>query len=79
MWTAFLGSNKFLFWSISNIDTTIPHNWSFLASLAISVKYYLSQLKPLFNTIPIMFFIDFLILSHPIEPHATTSIEYAKP
>ena len=44
-----------------------------------SVKFYPSQLKTLINTIPILFFLGFLILSHPIQPHATTSIEYTRP
>ena len=49
------------------------------SSLTIFVKFYPSQLRPLFNTIPIMFFIDFPILSYPIQPHATTSIGYTRP
>ena len=44
-----------------------------------SVKFYPSQLKPLFNTILIMLLIDFPILSYPISLRATTRIEYIKP
>ena len=36
------------------------------------------KLKPLFNAIPIMFSIGYLIFSYTIRPHATI-IEYAKP
>ena len=41
-----------------------------LPPLTISVKFYPSQLEPLFNTILIMVFIGFSILSYPIQPHA---------
>ena len=44
-----------------------------------SVKFYPSQLKPLFNTILIMFFIGFSILPYPIRPRANISIGYIKP
>ena len=60
------------------IDTTIPHTWSFTACLSIYVKFYPSQLKPLFNTILIMFFIGFPIFSYLNRPDATTSTGYTK-
>ena len=41
-----------------------------LPPLTISVKFYPSQLEPLFNTILIMVFIGFSILSYSIQPHA---------
>ena len=50
-----------------------------LPSLTISVKFYPNQLKPSFNTIFIMFFIEFPILFNSIWPRATTSIGYTKP
>ena len=50
-----------------------------IASFIISVKFYSSQLKPFFNTIPIMFLIGFPILSYPIQPQPATSIAYTKP
>ena len=50
-----------------------------LPSLTISVKFYPKQLKPFFNTILIIFFIEFTILSNSIWPRATTSIGYTKP
>ena len=55
----------------------IPHTYSFPAFLTIFIMFYPSQLKPLFNTILIMFFICFLILSYSIQPHATKP--YGKP
>ena len=52
-------------------------------SLTISVKYYHIQLKPLFNTILLMFFIGLTILFSPIRQHSTRNIghnrTYAKP
>ena len=56
----------------------IPHTWSFSASLTISVKIFPSQLKPLFNTTNIIFFVGFPVLSYLIQQHATR-IEYTKP
>ena len=41
-------------------------------------QVYPSLEKPLFNTIFIMFFIGFTILSYPIQPHATINIGYTK-
>ena len=38
-----------------------------------------SQLKPLFNTILIMFFIGFPTLSYPIQPRAILIIRYTQP
>ena len=52
--------------------------YSFPASCTASVKFYPSKLKSLFNTILIMFFIDFPIFSYPIRPLTTTSIGYTK-
>ena len=51
-----------------------PHLELFPASLNISVTFYHSQLKHLFNTILIMFFIGYAILSYLIRPHVITSI-----
>ena len=70
------------FWSISNIDTTIPHSNSFSPSLDVSVKFSPGQLKPLFNAIPIISFVVFPIFSYPIRSHATViwcTNPYAKP
>ena len=53
----------FQFWSISNIDATTTHLYTFPASLAIIVEFLLDQLKPLFNAIIIMLFISFSIFS----------------
>ena len=47
------------------MDITVPNTWSFPVPLTISVKFYPSQLKPLFNTI-----------LFSILPYATTSIRY---
>ena len=47
----------------------MPHHQSFPAFLAISVNSHFGQLKPLFSTIPIMFFISFPILSDSIQRH----------
>ena len=55
------------------------HTYSFPNSLTISAKFLTSQLKSLFNTIPIKFFIGFHILSYAIRPRATTSSGYIKP
>ena len=41
----------------------------FPCSLAISVKFHTGQLTPLLETILIMFFIGFSILSYPIRPY----------
>ena len=68
----------FHFWTISNVDTTIPLPYSFPASLAISVKFPPGQLKPLFNAILILFFINFRVFSYPIRSHATIT-GYTKP
>ena len=50
-----------------------------IASLSppISVKFYPSRLKPLFNAIFIKFFIGFPVLLYPIQPRITTRIWYA--
>ena len=57
----------------------IPNTETFPASLTIFIMFYPSQLKLPFNTILIMFFIGFPILSYRIQLHATTSIGYTKP
>ena len=47
--------------SVSSINTIISHTESLPASLTISVKFYPSHLKPLFNNFFIVFFIGFCI------------------
>ena len=48
---------------MSNIDTTISNAYISSASLIIPVIFYPNQVKPLLNTIVIMFSISFPILS----------------
>ena len=48
-------------------------------NLSPSLKFYAIQMKPPFNSILIIFFIGFPILSYRIRPHSTTSIGYTKP
>ena len=49
-----------------------------LVSLTISLKFYSSQLKPLFSAILIMFFIGFPILSYSILPRGTIVLDIPK-
>ena len=57
------------------MDATIFYTSSFPVSNTIPGKFYPSQMKPFFITIPIMFFIRFPISSYPIRPHSISSVE----